>query len=109
MVHRGMVRYAVGKFAFVVVIAALALPPAAQPQGFPSKPVRIIVPYTPGSPNDVLARLLAQPLQGKLGQAVVIDNKPGGGTTIGSKTAAVAPPDGYTLLFASSASSSSRS
>jgi len=47
--------------------------------------------------------LLAQPLQGKLGQPVVIDNKPGGGTTIGSKTAAGAPPDGYTLLFASSA------
>ncbi|HMF21454.1 MAG TPA: tripartite tricarboxylate transporter substrate-binding protein, partial [Pseudolabrys sp.] len=101
-----MIRSAVGKLASVVAIAALALivmPQAAQSQGFPSKPVRIIVPYTPGSPNDVLARLLAQPLQGKLGQAVVIDNKPGGGTTIGSKTAAVAPPDGYTLLFASSA------
>ena len=101
-----MVRSAVEKLASVVAIAALALivmPQAAQPQGFPSKPVRIIVPYTPGSPNDVLARLLAQPLQGKLGQAVVIDNRPGGGTTIGSKTAAVAPPDGHTLLFASSA------
>jgi len=101
-----MVRSAVGKLASVVAIAALALivmPQAAQPQGFPSKPVRIIVPYTPGSPNDVLARLLAQPLQGKLGQPVVIDNKPGGGTTIGSKTAAGAPADGYTLLFASSA------
>ena len=101
-----MVRSAVEKLASVVAIAALALivmPQTAQPQGFPSKPVRIIVPYTPGSPNDVLARLLAQPLQGKLGQAVVIDNKPGGGTTIGSKTAAVAPPDGHTLLFASSA------
>ena len=101
-----MIRSAVGKLASVVAIAALALivmPQAAQSQGFPSKPVRIIVPYTPGSPNDVLARLLAQPLQGKLGQPVVIDNKPGGGTTIGSKTAAVAPPDGYTLLFASSA------
>src|SRR6201997_2668167 len=69
MEHRGMVRSAVGKFAFVVAIAALALPPAAQPQGFSSKPIRIIVPYTPGSPNDVLARLLAQQLQGKLGQA----------------------------------------
>ena len=92
------------KFAFVVAIAALAAlgsPSAAQP--FPSKPVRIIVPYTPGSPNDVLARLLAQQLQAKLGQAVVIDNKPGGGTTIGSKAAAAAPPDGYTLLFSSSA------
>jgi tripartite-type tricarboxylate transporter receptor subunit TctC len=103
---QGLGRLAAGKFAFVVAIAALALigkPLAAQPQSFPSKPVRIIVPYTPGSPNDVLARLLAQQLQAKLGQPVVIDNKPGGGTTIGTKAAAVAPPDGYTLLFASSA------
>ena len=101
-----MARSAAQRFAFVVAIAALALtgtPRAAEPQGFPGKPVRIIVPYTPGSPNDVMARLLAQQLQGKLGQPVVIDNKPGGGTTIGSKTAAVAPADGYTLLFASSA------
>jgi Tripartite tricarboxylate transporter family receptor len=103
---QGMGRSAAGKFASVVAIAALALivrPSATDAQGFPSKPVRIIVPYTPGSPNDVMVRLLAQQLQGKLGQAVVIDNKPGGGTTIGSKAAAVAPPDGYTLLFASSA------
>jgi tripartite-type tricarboxylate transporter receptor subunit TctC len=103
---QGMGGPAAGRFAFVVAIAALALiggPSAAQPQAFPSKPVRIIVPYTPGSPNDVMARLLAQQLQGKLGQAVVIDNKPGGGTTIGTKAAAAAPPDGYTLLFASSA------
>jgi tripartite-type tricarboxylate transporter receptor subunit TctC len=101
-----MRRPAAGRFAFAVAIAALVLvgrPSAAQPQAFPSKPVRIIVPYTPGSPNDVMARLLAQQLQGKLGQAVVIDNKPGGGTTIGTKAAAAAPPDGYTLLFASSA------
>jgi len=105
-----MGRSAPATFAFVVAIAALALigkPSAAGAQdlraAFPSKPVRIIVPYTPGSPNDVMVRLLAQQLQGRLGQAVVIDNKPGGGTTIGSKAAAVAPPDGYTLLFASSA------
>ena len=101
-----MGRSAPATLASVVAIAALALigkPWAAGAQGFPSKPVRIIVPYTPGSPNDVMVRLLAQQLQGRLGQAVVIDNKPGGGTTIGSKAAAVAPPDGYTLLFASSA------
>ena len=101
-----MCRSVAGKLASVVAIAAIALigkPSAADAQGFPSKPVRIIVPYTPGSPNDVMVRLLAQQLQGKLGQAVVIDNKPGGGTTIGSKAAAVASPDGYTLLFASSA------
>jgi tripartite-type tricarboxylate transporter receptor subunit TctC len=104
--ERSMGRSAARRFALVVAVAALALmgkPSAAQLQGFPSKPVRIIVPYTPGSPNDVLARLLAQQLQGRLGQAVVIDNKPGGGTTIGSKAAAAAPSDGYTLLFASSA------
>ena len=72
-----MSRSVAGEFATVVAIAALALiaqPPAAEAQGlhdaFPSKPVRIIVPYTPGSPNDVMARLLAQQLQGKLGQAV---------------------------------------
>jgi tripartite-type tricarboxylate transporter receptor subunit TctC len=105
-----MGRSAAGTFACVVALAALALigmPPAAEAQGpapaFPAKPVRIIVPFTPGSPNDVMARLLAQHLQGRLGQAVVIDNKPGGGTTIGSKVAAAAPPDGHTLLFASSA------
>ena len=77
-----MGRSAAGGFACVAAIAALALighPSAAEPQGFPGKPVRIIVPYTPGSPNDVMARLLAQHLQGKLGQAIVIDNKPGGG------------------------------
>jgi tripartite-type tricarboxylate transporter receptor subunit TctC len=101
-----MGRCAGQKFASVVALAALALvatPAAGDAQSFPSKPIRIIVPYTPGSPNDVMARLLGQQLQGKLGQPVVIDNKPGGGTTIGSKAAAAAPPDGYTLLFASSA------
>jgi len=89
-----MGRSAAGRFAFIVTIAALALigrPAAAEPQGFPTKPVRIIVPYTPGSPNDVVARLLAQQLQVKLGQPVVVENKSGGGTTIGSKAAAAAP------------------
>src|SRR4029078_3756924 len=70
---------------------------------FPSKVIRVIVPSTPGSPNDVVARLVPQPLQGNLSQPIVIDNKPGGGTTIGSKAAASSPPDGYTLLFSSSA------
>ncbi|MGZ3361724.1 MAG: hypothetical protein ACXU84_20575, partial [Xanthobacteraceae bacterium] len=68
-----MGRSAAAKFASIVAVAALALvaaPPAADAQGFPSKPVRIIVPYTPGSPNDVMVRLLAQHLQGRLGQAV---------------------------------------
>ena len=88
------------------VLTALALsggPERAIAQDFPSKVIRIIVPYTPGSPNDVVARLVAQHLQGNLSQPVVIYNKPGGGTTIGSKAAASSAPDGYTLLFSSSA------
>ena len=101
-----MVRFTVGNFVGTIAVAGLALigdMSGTAAQTFPSKPVRIIVPFTPGSPNDVVARLLAQHLQGKLGQPVVIDNKPGGGTTIGSKAAAAAAPDGYTLLFVSSA------
>jgi tripartite-type tricarboxylate transporter receptor subunit TctC len=99
-----MGRSAAQRFVFIAAVAALALVgKAVAADSFPSKPVRVIVPYTPGSPNDVMARLLTQHLQAKLGQTIVIDNKPGGGTTIGSKAAAAAAPDGYTLLFASSA------
>ena len=65
--------------------------------------IKLVVPFTPGSPNDVMARLLTQNLQPRLGQPIVIDNKPGGGTAIGTKAAAAAEPDGYTLLFISSA------
>jgi tripartite-type tricarboxylate transporter receptor subunit TctC len=68
-------------------------------QSYPSKPVKLIVPYTPGSPVDVLARVVTQPLSIRLGQTVVIDNRPGAGTTIGTKVAASAEPDGYTLLI----------
>src|SRR5262249_37453388 len=99
-----MRRSAARRFACAVAFAGLALiVKDGAADGFPVKPVRIIVPYTAGSPNDVMARLLAQHLQGQLGQRVVIDNKSGGGTTIGSKAAASAPADGYTLLLASSA------
>src|ERR1700730_6615523 len=95
-------RTVIARLAVVAAIAAFALTGGAAPavaEDFPSKAIRIIVPYTPGSPNDVLARLLVQKLQRKLGRPVVIDNKPGGGTTIGSKVAAGAAADGYTLLF----------
>jgi tripartite-type tricarboxylate transporter receptor subunit TctC len=72
-------------------------------QSYPLRPIKMIVPYTAGSPNDVMARLLTQHLQTRLGQPIVIDNKPGGGTAIGTKAAASADADGYTLLFISSA------
>ncbi|AMN39231.1 Bug family tripartite tricarboxylate transporter substrate binding protein [Rhodoplanes sp. Z2-YC6860] len=75
----------------------------ARADNYPSRVIKLVVPYTAGSPNDVMARLLTQHLQTRLGQAIVIDNKPGGGTAIGTKAAASAEPDGYTLLFISSA------
>jgi tripartite-type tricarboxylate transporter receptor subunit TctC len=85
-------------------IAALALGAAAPvfAQSYPARVIKLVVPFTPGSPNDVMARLLTQQLAPRLGQPIVIENKPGGGTTIGTKAAAMAEPDGYTLLFVSS-------
>jgi tripartite-type tricarboxylate transporter receptor subunit TctC len=80
--------------------SALAWPAAAQ--DFPARPIKMIAPFTPGSPVDVAARLLAQHLTTQIGQTVVVENRPGAGTTIGMKAASLAEPDGYTLLFQSS-------
>ena len=82
------------------LLTAVAAPAAAQ--GYPTRVIRMITPFTPGSPVDVAARLLAQHLGTQLGQSVIVDNRPGAGTTIGMKAAAAAEPDGYTLLFQSS-------
>src|SRR5712671_1978598 len=71
----------------------------AQSQTYPSKPIKMIVPYTPGSPVDVLARVVTQAASRELNQTIVIDNRPGAGTTIGTKVAAESAPDGYTLLI----------
>jgi tripartite-type tricarboxylate transporter receptor subunit TctC len=68
---------------------------------YPSKPIRIIVPYPPGGFNDTLARTLGQKLNEKWGQPVIVDNRPGGGTTIGTGVVAKSAPDGYTLLIVS--------
>jgi tripartite-type tricarboxylate transporter receptor subunit TctC len=82
--------------------AAVLVAPTAFAQTYPSQPIRMIVPFTPGSPNDVVARLLGQQLTTRLGQSVIIDNRPGAGTNAGSKAAASAEPNGYTLIFNSS-------
>jgi tripartite-type tricarboxylate transporter receptor subunit TctC len=74
----------------------------ARGQTYPSRPVRWIVPFPPGGGTDVLARLIGQWLSERLGQQFVIDNRPGGGSNIGTETAVHAPPDGYTLLLAAS-------
>ena len=79
----------------------LAADPPAQAQPYPARPIRIIVPTPAGGPVDVIARLVGNYLSSSVGQAVVIDNRPGAGNTIGSKEAAQAEPDGYTLLYSS--------
>jgi len=83
-----------------LMASSAALPAAAA--DYPTRPIRMIAPFTPGSPVDVVARLLAQHLSTQLKQSVVVENRPGAGTTIGMKAAALAEPDGYTLLFQSS-------
>ena len=77
---------------------ALMLALAASAQSFPSKPIKIVVPFPPGGFNDLLGRTLAQEFQKAWNQPVVVDNRPGGNTIIGSDMVAKATPDGYTLL-----------
>ena len=76
----------------------------AHAQSYPDKPIKMIVPFPPGGPIDTMARLTAQQMSASLGQQVIVENRPGAGSTIGYKAAAGADPDGYTLLFGSSGS-----
>jgi len=73
----------------------------AETDRYPVKPVRMVVPFTPGGSNDLLGRVLAQKLHATWGQPAIIDNRPGGGSTIGIETVVRAVPDGYTLLLTS--------
>jgi tripartite-type tricarboxylate transporter receptor subunit TctC len=94
-----------GGRALVALLAAIgACPGVVEPghaQPFPARPIRIIVPTPAGGPVDTVARLVGNYLSTAIGQGVVIDNRPGAGNTIGSKEAAQAEPDGYTLLYSS--------
>ena len=71
-------------------------------QAYPARPVKVIVPWPPGQATDIAARMVAQKLQEQMGQAFVVENRPGAGGSIGTDVAAKSPADGYTLLAASS-------
>jgi tripartite-type tricarboxylate transporter receptor subunit TctC len=87
--------------ALLALGATLAQAPAAAQAAYPSRPVKIIVPFATGGPADVYARFIAQRLSDAMGQSFVVDNKPGGGSVIGTDLAAKSPADGYTLLMMS--------
>jgi tripartite-type tricarboxylate transporter receptor subunit TctC len=84
-----------------ILVLALTLATTASAQGYPSKPIRFVVPYAPGGNTDILARLLGQKLSEAWGQQVIIDNRPGAASTVGAELVARAPADGYTLIMGS--------
>lgn len=88
--------------AMVCAVGALAGPALAQTEAYPARPVRILVPYPPGGPIDVLARTIAERLAVQLGQAVYVESKPGANTIIGADHVAKSAPDGYTILLTTS-------
>ena len=86
----------------VLCCVLLPAPLLVSAQSYPSKPVRIIVPFSAGSASDIVARIISQRLAEDLGQPVIVDNKPGAIGTIGANLAAKAPPDGYAISLGAS-------
>ena len=83
------------RFVFIALLFACA---SAAAQQWPTKTVRIIVPFPPGQAADIIARTVAERLSVAFGQQVIVDNRPGAGSVVGSELAAKSPPDGYTFL-----------
>src|SRR5580704_2212072 len=87
--------------AFLVLTLLAAIPRPAAADDYPSRTIRLIIPFPPGGSNDVVGRIVANQLGQKLGQQVFVDNRAGAGGVVGSDVAAKATPDGYTLLVVS--------
>jgi hypothetical protein len=87
-----------------IAAGVLGVTPKLAAQGYPQKPIKLIVPFPPGGPIDTMARFMTQALGTRLSQSIVIENRPGGGATIATRFVAASPPDGYTQLFGSSGS-----
>jgi len=103
---RAAAGHAVAMSRFAISIVAMTLPGFANPaaaQDYPTRPVRLIIPFPPGGSNDVVGRLIATHLAERLGKQVVVDNRSGAGGVIGTEIVAKSPPDGYTLLIISMA------
>jgi tripartite-type tricarboxylate transporter receptor subunit TctC len=84
-----------------VLTALLAVTATAQAQDYPSKPIRLVIPFPPGGPNDIIGRVLAQKMQELLRQTVIIDNRAGAGGALGTDNVAKSEPDGYTIAISS--------
>jgi tripartite-type tricarboxylate transporter receptor subunit TctC len=96
----------ISRRALLSAAAAFSIVPAGtvRAQAYPDKPIKMIVPFPPGGPIDTMARLAGKFITDSVGQQVVVENRPGAGSTIGSKAVAASPPDGYSLMFGSSGS-----
>ena len=92
----------------LTLLFAFAALPHAGAQSYPDKPVRMVVPFAAGGTSDILARFVAPPLTAALGQTVIVDNRPGAGSNLGSEIVAKASPDGYTLIMATPALASNQ-
>jgi tripartite-type tricarboxylate transporter receptor subunit TctC len=84
-------------------LLTLGLLPSASAQQYPAKPIRLIIPFAPGGPNDISARIIADELSKSLQQSVIVDNRPGAGGNVGAEAAAKSAPDGHTLFWAQAA------
>lgn len=103
LVFTNVLAFVIAALSCATLCCTCAIAQSAADTAFPDRPIRLIVPYTPGGPSDVMGRLMAQSLSATFGQQAYVDNRPGAGSTLGGKLAASADPDGYTLLVATAA------